>query len=181
MKRIIILAFALFILVGCVQRLPAAQYSISADNVVALRAYQGKKVAVGSFTGSAPLGLHCGAVGPVVTPDGGPFSEFVRKALVDELKVADVYSDTASVTITGELETINFSLGDNIWNMTLRLGSSNGGSMTVAEVYDYSASTDNNAWGVGTCDLTAKALMPAVQSLIGKVVQSPEFAALIAE
>jgi hypothetical protein len=33
-------------------------------------------------------------VGPTKTPDGEPFSNYVRKAFVDELKIANVFSTT---------------------------------------------------------------------------------------
>ncbi|MGU5559796.1 hypothetical protein ACV1C9_22210 [Aeromonas caviae] len=79
------------VLSGC-STYSTARYSSNADNVVALRALNGKVVNIGGFsaTKSGEKEIMCRGVGPIKTPDGEPFSEFVRKALVDELKLAHV-------------------------------------------------------------------------------------------
>jgi len=71
------------------------------------------------------------------TPDDEPFEEFVRKAFVAELVMAQLYSPTAPVTLTGVLDEFDFSTTEGRWKITLVLSSSNGQELTVAETYDY--------------------------------------------
>ena len=113
---------------GCVTY-PATRYSISADNIVALRSLNGKIINVGAFSATIPgqKEILCpGGAGSVITQDGEPFAEFIRKALLDELKMANVYSPSAPVTITGNLDAINFYTASGYWKLDLTIKSSNG-------------------------------------------------------
>jgi hypothetical protein len=154
----------------------AARYSGSADNVTALRTHRGQVINVGSF--KAPeenAELMCRAVGPIKTPDGEPFSAYVRKALISELKFAEVYSAEAPVTLSGTLEHIDFSSTSGTWDMRLTVKSSNGRSLTVNKQYEFTSSFIAET----ACNQAAQALMPAVQDLINKVVTHKKFAGLL--
>lgn len=178
MKRGIILLIAIILLSGC-STYSASRYSMSADNVVALRTHDGKTINVGPF--SSTKGVHseimCRAVGPIKTPDGESFSEYIRKALIDELRIANVFSPAAPVTLTGNLDQIDFDSNMGYWNLELTVKSSNAKVMTVTENYSYTTSF----FGETACNQTAQALMPAVQNLVGKIVRSPDFLSLISE
>ena len=153
------------------------RYSISVDNVTALKTLNGVKLNVGTFTSSKPgqIEIMCRGVGPIKTPDGQTFENFIRKALEDELKIAEVYSSSAPVTLTGNLDSIDFSSTSGTWNLALTINSSNGNSLSVTEDYPYTSSY----YGETACNQTAQALMPAVQNLIGKVVGNVEFKKLV--
>ena len=178
MKGLKFLLILLILSSGC-STYATNRYSISVDNVTALRNLGGKTVNVGAFTATitGQKEIMCRGVGPIKTPDGEPFSEFVRKALIDELVMANVFSSTAPVVLTGNLNNIDFSSTSGTWNLSLTANSSNGKSMTVTENYSYTSSF----YGETACNQTAQALMPAVQNLIGKLVRSPEFADLTAQ
>lgn len=178
MKKLYILSAIAVFASGC-STYSATRYSISTDNVVALRSLNGKTVNVGAFSASTPgqTEIMCRGVGPIKTPDGEPFAEFVRKAMLDELKIANTYSSSAPVTITGNLDAIDFSSNSGNWNLALTIKSSNGKSMSVSESYGFTSSF----YGETACNQTAQAFMPAVQNLVGKVVRSPEFVALISQ
>jgi hypothetical protein len=155
----------------------ASRYSIDTDNIEALHSLKGKTANVGAFT-STQSGLNqimCRGVGPIKTPDGEPFSEYVKKALVNELKMANLYSVNAPVTLTANLDDINFSSASGNWNIALTVRSSNGKSLSVSEKYAYTSSF----LGETACNQTAQALMPAVQDLLGKLVSSKRFPALL--
>ena len=49
------------------------------------------------------------------------------------MKVANVHADTAPVTLTGNLDKIDFSSTDGKWNIDLTLASSNGRTLTIAD------------------------------------------------
>jgi hypothetical protein len=118
----------------------------------------------------------CRGVGPIKTPDGETFEHFVRKALVDELTIAEIYSSDAPITITGRLDAIDFSSGVGAaWNIALTITSSNGQTLSVSEDYKYTSSY----YGETACNQTAHALMPAVQNAVGKVIRHPNFPALL--
>jgi hypothetical protein len=119
----------------------------------------------------------CRGVGPIKTPDGEPFAEYVRKALLDELKISNSYSPSSLVTIAGNLDEIDFSSNTGSWKLALTVKASNGKSMSVSENYSYTTSF----YGETACNQTAQAFMPAVQNLVGKIVRSPEFVALVSQ
>jgi hypothetical protein len=43
------------------------------------------------------------------TPAGETYADFIRQALIDELKIAAVYDAAAPVTLTGHVNSIDFS------------------------------------------------------------------------
>ncbi len=170
-----LISLAIFV-TGC-STYSASRYSVNVDNVVALRAMKGKSVAVGRFTATVPNlnNIFCRGVGPIKTPDGETFSEFVRKGLVNELKFSGLYAVDAPITLTGNLDAIDFSSVTGNWHLALTVHSSNGKSLSVDKKYGYTSSY----YGETACNQTAQALMPAVQDLLGKVVHSPKFASLL--
>lgn len=178
MRKLFIL-FGIAVLASGCSTYSASRYSISTDNVVALRSLNGKAVNIGAFSASTPgqKEIMCLGVGPIKTPDGEPFAEFVRKAMLDEMRIANSYSSSAPVTITGNLDAIDFSSNSGNWNLALTVKSSNGKSMSVSETYSYTSSF----YGETACNQTAQAFMPAVQNLVGKVVRSPEFVTLVSQ
>jgi hypothetical protein len=153
-----------------------SRYSISADDVVALRKLPPNSVSVGSFTSANnDTQIMCRGVGPIKTPDGETFAEYIRRALISELKIAGAYSDDAPLQVTGALDSADFSSNSGRWNLNLSVKSSNGRGLSVTEAYPYTSSF----YGETACNQTAQALMPAVQDLIGKAVTNPAFPALV--
>ena len=159
----------------------AARYSVSPETVSALRAYRPLTVAVGPFTAVRPgeSEITCRAVGPIKTPDGESFEEFVRRAFVAELTMAELYAASAPVTLTGHLQRLDFTSGvyftDAAWDLALTVKSSNGKSLVATEHYAFKASYGGDAG----CQNTAQALMPAIQNVVGKAVRDPAFPELL--
>lgn len=178
MKKIILALSVVLLLSGC-STYSTGRYSISTDNVMALRSLNGKTLNVGTFTATnaGQKEIMCRGVGPIKTPDGEPFAEFIRKAFLDELKISNAYSSTSSITITGNLDAIDFSSANGTWNLLLSVKSTNGKSMLVSESYPFTTSFV----GETACNQTAQAFMPAVQNLVGKVVRSNEFTTLVSQ
>ena len=172
MSKLLFVIVLAVIASGC-STYSANRYSIAVDNVMALKTLNGTKLNVGVFTASEPRKseIMCRGVGPIKTSDGETFENFIRKGLVDELKLAEVYSSSAPVTLTGNLDSIDFSSASGTWNLAFTVNSSNGNSLSVAENYSYTTSY----YGETACNQTAQALMPAVQNLIGKIVRNAEF------
>jgi hypothetical protein len=144
---------------------------------MALRQFDGRAVNVGAFTAAAPgqSEIVCRAVGPIKTPDGEPFSEYVRKALVDEMKIAGIYNPTAPISITGRLDKADFGSTSGTWLLTLTLASNNGATLTESETYRFTTSFA----AITACREAANAFMPAVQNLVERAVRNPGFQRLI--
>lgn len=179
MKTTILALSTALVLSGCYPTYAVNRYSISADNVVALRALGTKTVNVGAFTATktsnGETNIYCRGGSEIKTPDGEKFSDYVRKAFVDELRMANVYSLNAETTLTGNLDSIDFNSNSGNWMISLTLKSSNGKHLSVTENYAYTTSFS----GAVACTQTAQAMMPAVQNLVGKAVSSKEFSSLI--
>jgi hypothetical protein len=164
------------------------RYGLSAENVTALRKLS-QKVTVGRFTATPPgrTEISCRGRGPVKTPDGRPFEDYIQRALIDELKVAEALSDGARVSLAGTLHKIDFNSMRGEWTMDLTVTSSNGRSLAVSSTYDYKTGPAMTfaVWGgqaaadERACTETAQAFVPAVQVLIGKVVHHAELATLL--
>lgn len=176
MLKNLILATVVLSISGC-STYAVNRYSVSTDNIISLKSLNGVKLNIGTFTSSteSKAEIMCRGVGPIKTPDGQPFEKFIKKALTDELKIAEVYSSSSPVILSGNLDAIDFSSTSGNWNLGLTIKSTNGKSVSVTENYSYTTSW----FGETACNQTAQALMPAVQNLIGKVVRSSTFKRLI--
>jgi hypothetical protein len=178
MLKIFFLLMALTIS-GCSTYMPQ-RYSIAADNNVALKAIPVGNINVVAFRGPVGFDNSCRAVGPISPPDNMSFELYLRKALADELKVAGKFDDkTPKVTLSGVVEQLSFSssrgLTGGSWDIGLRINSSNGKSNFVSEHYEF----NSGFIGDTACKQTAEAYLPAVQNIIGKLVKSSEFLALV--
>lgn len=163
------------ILSGCSTH-SALTYSISPDNVVVLRKVK-NSLAVGDFN-STQLGLRqidCRMVGPVEPPEGITFSEYIRKAFIGELQIAEKYDQASKYVITGNLDNIAMSSYSGTWSIDLTLMSSNGQKLSKRTVYDFKT----NFVGEIACQKAALAFQPAVQHAIQQLVTDPEFASLV--
>jgi len=172
MRAAIAVCLSAILLGGC-STYAANRYTPSTDNVVTLRDMEIKPIDVGQieYDAEKPNELMCRAVGPIQTPDKESFGEFVRGALVDELRMAEKYDENSDVRLSGELREFTFSSNQGYWSIRLYLESNNSQSMEVAERYEYTTSF----YGETACNQTAQAMMPAVQDLVNRIVTSPEF------
>lgn len=175
-----IVAIPLVALLTACSTYTAPRYAINADTNVTLKALGATNVAVGSFSGPASFDSSCRAAGPLAPPDGMTHTEYLKKALEDELKVAGAYSASSPrVTLSGTVNNLEFSssrgLTGGSWDIDLTLKSSNGKSMRTFERYEF----ESGFAAITACKQTAEAYMPTVQNLIGKIVRSPEFKDLI--
>lgn len=156
------------------------RYAISADNNVALKRLDSAAISVGAFSGPAKFDPMCRASGPLAAPDGMSYSDYIRKAFEDELKVAGIYAtEKPRISITGTVKKLDFfsfrGVTGGTWDIEILLKSSNGKTMPVNERYEFES---GYVYSVA-CKQTAEAFFPAVQNLIGKAVRSPEFKTLI--
>jgi hypothetical protein len=154
------------------------RYAISVDNVQELKNHEGAKVEVVSLNQTANFSPNCRLMGPIEPADGLTFSQFISKAFNDEFKMAELYS-TDGIKISGDITKIEFSsitgLTNGYWDISLKLNSSNGHSLSVSNKYTFKSGFD----AITACNATADALTPAVQDLIKATITLPEFGKLL--
>src|SRR5689334_10414324 len=120
----------------------APRYAVSADNDLALKAFAPAKVDVGPFTSTADFASGCRGGASIEMPDGIAPQEDVRRALIDEIKLAGLYEAAAPrVTLTGQLDSMEFSSHRGVtggtWDLGITLVSSTGASLTQSEHYEF--------------------------------------------
>ena len=180
MIRKLLVLTAIFALQAC-SSYSADRYSISVDNVEALREVSesspGLRIGVGPFTAAEPglKSINCRLAGPVQAPDAMTFADYVRKAMVDELRLAKVYGRSGDLMITGHHVDITFDSVEGLWTLVLTVSGDDGTEFTVSEVYDF----DTSFVAVDACDGGADALMPAVQNLIRSIFSHPKFREMV--
>jgi hypothetical protein len=186
MRRLITLLFAIAACTGCSTfDIDVGRYSVSRENTAALKRLGAQKVAVGKFTASksGTNEINCSGgvfdplayTGPIKTPDRRSFEDYIRQALIDELTVAQLFAESAPITLTGNLNKIDFDSVAQFWIIDLTLTSSNGRSLSVSNKYSYFKLSHGERY----CPRTAYFFVPAVQVLLGKVVHDPIFAELL--
>jgi len=179
-EYIILIILSLIIMTSC-STFHAPTYVGSIENVIAIKdKSEGSKnyVRINDFKAASTVNqkLMCRAAGPVKPSTGDTFQKYIEDALRDELFKAGIYNSAAKVQIDGLLKRIHFeSMGSSSWDIELELSSTTGTSYTVSILYEFSGS-----WtATHACRDGAEALVGAVQALILKVIEHPDFNKLI--
>jgi hypothetical protein len=146
------------------------------------------QINVGFFTSSNPghCELGCDPMEMAKTAGNEAFSQYIRTAFITELKQVQAYSPLADITFTANFDKVEYPCGgapfinkalgiEKYLVLTMTFVSSNGKSLMVQEKYKIPQSPifDRPAQRL------ARAFRPAVQNLIGNLIRSPEFPALI--
>ncbi len=177
---VLMLVFALGACSNLLTYMPP-HYSVYVDNTTELKMIGGSNINVGPFTRTAEFDNDCGiTAGSVVMPDKMSFEDYIRKGLVEELKAAGMFDDTApKITLTGTVDQLSFFsrryIYTSTWNIGLLVKSSNGKSVHVTSQYNFDAGAGSQA----DCQKVANSYLPAVQNIIGKFIDSPEFQSLV--
>lgn len=177
MKVILALLLVVSLLSACSTMQPP-RYSVSVDNIQALKSYNGIKAEVADLKQVAEFDAGCRLMGPIEPADGLTIPQFISKAFNDELKMAGIHSSDG-VKLNGDITKIEFSsmvgLTGGYWDIEVKLNSSNGKSIAVGNKYTFKSGFD----AITACNATADALTPAVQDLIKAIINHPDFAGLV--
>ena len=150
-------------------------YGISAENIELMKAMDGVQFAVNQFTATKPglVKIQCRGAGPVSTPNKESFESYITAALVSELKISGIYSESSDIRIDGFLEKLDFSsnVGSGKWMFNVDVSNSAGVSYKVNSVFEFST----NWVADKACQQVAQAFVPAVQNLIKDIVSNEKF------
>lgn len=177
---IIIAAIATLVLVSGCASYRSSAYGVSSDNVLTMREMEGTetKLSVGDFTAAVPgRKVNCRAAGAIKLPPATPtYESYIREAFISELKLAGLYDEGADIVLEAKLDAIDMDsqVGNGKWefHMTFNV---NERSFSITERHNFST----NWVADKACQQVAQELAPAVQKLIGAVIRSEDFRALL--
>jgi hypothetical protein len=155
------------------------RYLVESENRDFKKIINEKKINIGPFTSSNPgqADFGCKSMGSIKTPGNEAYSMYVRKALISELDHLSAFSPQAEVTLSANLDRIDYDSSEKKhFSLMITVNSSNGKSLAVRGKYEIPGSP-----GLfdASCQDLARAFRPAVQNLIGNLIRSPEFPVLI--
>jgi len=157
---------------GCSYNIP--KYGVSVENVNNLKSIK-TKINVGEFTTKekGKNSIMCRGAGNVGTPDNTPFEQYIKSALISELKLAGKFNENSNITISGHLDEVDFNsnIGTANWVFKLNATSSNSKSIVVNTIYEFEGSFVADK----ACSEVAQAFIPAVQKLINDLVSHKDF------
>lgn len=176
--RLWLLASCTLWLSACDTPIAAMRYSPMVATQLALRDRQGA-VNLAPYTGPKFYSVSCRVGALISPPDARSFGDYVHQALQDELKLARLYSDDkATPVLMLSLDNADFTSTRGIqgqWYFLATVSNAAGRRASFSETYDFESGFGGN----NACQNTAAAMMPAVQDLVLKIVQSKEFNELI--
>ncbi len=183
MKKSLLLSssivLAAFLFTGC--GIKTGEYNVSADNVQTLKDYKELKLDVSNFTAtnSGESSVMCRLAETISTPKGEPFSDYIKEALISELKMAGVYEKNSELKISGNLNKIYGStmFGNAYWEINVTITSSNGKSITVNTKRDYPSSYLAST----ACNNMGTSFAPTIKQLIGDIVNHKDFSELLSK
>jgi hypothetical protein len=176
MRALIVVVFAV-LLVGCANT--TQRYGVSVENNQILKGIANpRQIKVGAFTTSGPNNatIDCRGTYSMTVPSSS-YEAYIREALVDELKLSSIYSETASTELKVHFETIDFSsVYPGNWIISAKF--------TVAGQPPFSITANYGVtdviWTASlACSNTAAAFVPAVQNFLKTVFLDPRFRAAI--
>ena len=182
MKRFIlgVSVFGLMALfTGCANKVPV--YSISTHNVIKLQGLSknnGKvKVSIFTDSGRNESEVICRLDTPVGIANDKTFASYIENAFKKALLTAGMYDPKSNVIISANIDRLYGStiIGDAYWEFTVTVKSSNGTSYKVHTRYNYQSSFS----AMSACSEMQRSFVPAVQKLIGDIIQNPKFVDLL--
>ncbi len=170
-------ALATFLFTGC--GIKTSEYNVSADNVQKLRDYKELKLDVSSFTATkaGESSILCRLAETVSTPKGESFEEYIKEALISELKMAGTYDKNSTLKVSGNLNNIYGStmFGDAYWEINVTITSTNGKSLTVNTKREYPSSYLAST----ACNNMGTSFSPTIKQLISDILNHKDFSSLL--
>ena len=176
------------------------KYEVHAEKSDLSKLFNGTRINIQNFTSSNPgqSEYFCFTGLLVTSPSDESFARYIRNAFVSELSRFNAFSPQGNISLTAQLNKIEYFFGrqpvflgpglnleenfgsplyEGCLDLSLTVNSSNGRSLVIMEEYKSPC-----VQGFGThqdCECLVRIFMPAVQRLIGNLIRSPEFPALV--
>lgn len=157
---------------GC--SITADRYHPTADNQQHIKSFN-VKMNVAEFTAEkTEYNFLCRLANTVGLPDKNSFEEYIQNALIEELKMAGMFSIDSEITIYGHLNETSVSSGmtDAHWTFDITISNSQGDSFDIRHKREYSASFLGD---IACSNDMPKSLMPSVQELVREIINHHKF------
>jgi hypothetical protein len=175
---IAVLSPVLLVLAGC-STYSVPRYASSPKISIALRnlhnKYPSGHFTVKKFTPPANKTGNCRLAGPVVVPDKGSYTGYIRTSLINELKLASMYKSSSGIPVASNISKIDFSSNSGTWYINTQVHIGDQQPLSIQEKYGYRTSFG----AISACNETAQSYEAAVQNLISKIIASPQFEAAL--
>lgn len=166
----------LLMMSGCASQAPA--YQATNDNVRALQALPGGKVALGQFTvKSEDLNHLTLRGGDYQAPTGGSFSEYLKSALRAELESAGKIDSGSRVTIIGELQgnELDAAIGTGTARISARIIVIRNGERVYDKVIIGSSQWESSFMGVIAIPAARQHYADTMKQLLAKLFADQDF------
>lgn len=168
--KLAMLTLLMLVVVGCESYVPH-RYSVSTQHVLSLKKLK-SNVKVGNFSQSDNIeDPMCRLAGKIKISEEKSYAYYIRGALIDELELADKYSNTSKNVITGHIEEVSFvSVTPAYWKIA--------GTFTVNGTHIKVSIKHNSktSWSAeSACRDVTDAFPDAVEIFISKLIKSKEF------
>lgn len=168
------LLFAMLALAGCICQ-TVASYTPEPDTIPAVQQAVSNPVNIGPFSdASFRKELTCRSLAIISAPNDQNYADAIRQALIDELAQAGRYAPDSPVTLTAQLNRIDFETEKGTWIIRMTFSSTNGKQMALEKTYEY----DGIAFGEAACLQATHQYLPALRQFMANLLASPEFAGL---
>lgn len=166
--------FVLLALAGCVYQ-TVSSYTPEPETIPVVQNAVSTPVNIGPFRdASFRKELTCRSLAIINAPNGQSYADAVRQAMIDELAQAGRYDPDSPVTLTAQLNRIDFETEKGAWIIRMTLFSSNGKQTVLETSHEY----DGIAFGEAACIQAACHYLPALRQFMADLLASPEFAEL---
>lgn len=178
----IILSLTIFLLSACsTAKFTAPPYTVSSGTTSALQNLGLDGIEIKSVTSSIDIDSSCpSSASTIQLPNKSSFEDYIKNAFIDEFTIAKIYeSESPKIKLQVDIKELEYFLSHSslmsVWDIDLKINSSNGTSLKVHEHYLF----DAGAYSLWNCQKIADSYMPAVQAVISELAHSPKFKALI--
>jgi len=166
----------LLTITNCVT-LKAPPYSLSKQNIIDAKKiktkYPNLKIKLGEFRETSAIKVYCNGINDIkANPD---FATYIKEGIRDELEVAEVYDEGANIVLSGKVSFLPSKILTGKRKFVV--------DVTLNNKVNYSVESDfNPIWIIlNGCPYDKEKLLPTIQTLIGEILNHPEFQSFIAE
>ena len=175
MKKILATLLISFFVSSCTIYKSVSHYTPDPETAMVARNTIEIPINIGNFSDTSfRKELTCRSLAIIKAPDNWTFADAIRYALIDELIQADRYDTLSPVTISAQLNRIDFETEKGSWIIQITFSSSNGKSMTLEEKTNF----NSILMGEAACTQAVFYYKPLLQNLIKSLITSPDFIAL---
>ncbi len=186
-----ILVLVSFFINGCAH--PTTSYQINVSNTAQLSSIKGSaspKISVGEISKVASrIDMKC-RMGDITFDANESIESYIRNALVDELKAANIYSESSNKQLTSNIDSVSLSTFhaveiitpaaqqflDSKWNITMTFNGDGIDPFTIPSIYLFPT---REGFFDAVCENPRKKFSEAVANLIKILFKHPSFTKFI--